>query len=121
MRIFGLILIVAAALIPAQTNVMVVHLNDGLTDSLYFNRLDPDVGVTFSKTRMNVGLVDTINGNAIQSTVGYCTGRIDSITFTINTPPPETVSGNLGAGMKPGKTKSSRIVNRNSSTHKASR
>jgi hypothetical protein len=89
MRIIGLIMLIAAAFTSAQTRIMDIHMKDGTTDSIYCSRMDADVGVTFSKTKMEVGVVDTFDGIPYRSVLWFCTGQIDSITFdSIASPPP---------------------------------
>jgi hypothetical protein len=82
MRIIGIIILIAVAFTSAQTRIMHIHLKDGTTDSIYCSRLDADIGVIFSKTKMRVAVIDTMdNGSLNRSVLWFCTGQIDSITF----------------------------------------
>lgn len=86
MRIVGftIILLITAAFIPAQTPIMHIHMKDGTIDSISSNRLNAGVEVTFSKTKMILGVIDTVNYVPVRSVLWFCTSQIDSITFDAN-------------------------------------
>ena len=107
MRSIGLILLVIGVFswaeqppvdeTPPPPRVMEIHMFDGSIDSIFCLQVDEEVGVSFNRFQMIVGIIeldaayqpmlDPVTQVPIKSTRVYCTSNIESITFPLFIPP----------------------------------
>jgi hypothetical protein len=82
---------------PPPPRVMEIHMKNNMIDSIFCGQIDPNVGITFDRFEMKVGIIE-FDATTLQpiinpitqlpatSTRYFCTSQIDSITFNLFVP-----------------------------------